>query len=314
MTSPDPRRDRAFSTRDALAAGMTRAELRRHDLQQFFHGARARGLDESEVRHRALAYMPRMVERAAFSHVTAARLWGMPLPLWSKKSRELHVSVPSGRAPRGRGVLGHCTSELGRPRTVAGLRLVHPALAWAQCAESLDVADLVAAGDFAVTGDPLHDIPAPTTIAALRRAAGLLDGRRGSARRAQALELIRIGSISRPESLSRLLFVSSGLPEPELNLELRDARGTRIAVLDQAWPEFRVGYDYDGREHTTVERFRRDLARAGAVGDERWAHVRGTALDLFDQPEALVRRLAIRLGDGGWRGRTHSSRFTPFER
>ena len=47
-----------------------------------------------------------------------------------------------------------------------------------------------------------------------------------SVRRSEALGLIRPGAESRPETLVRLAIIEAGLPEPEVNVDIRDGAGT----------------------------------------------------------------------------------------
>ncbi|MCO4238491.1 hypothetical protein [Pseudarthrobacter raffinosi] len=89
----------------------------------------------------------------------------------------------------------------------------------------LDLNDLVAAGDSIVVshGD---DFPMPrkplATVADLRHIVGQYPGMRGVKTARLALDLIRVGADSAPESLMRLALVQAGLPEPTLNAVLRN--------------------------------------------------------------------------------------------
>src|SRR4051812_25467198 len=49
------------------------------------------------------------------------------------------------------------------------------------------------------------------------------------------------------ESRSRFAFWSQGLPQPEVQFEVRDTDGTLIGFTDLAWPEHRVLFEFDGR-------------------------------------------------------------------
>ena len=49
------------------------------------------------------------------------------------------------------------------------------------------------------------------------------------------------------ESRSRYLFWSQGLPSPVLQMEVRDATGSLVGIVDFAWPEHRVFGEFDGR-------------------------------------------------------------------
>ena len=62
----------------------------------------------------------------------------------------------------------------------------------------------------------------------------------------RALTDVRAGVRSPRETLLRLTLQRAGLPEPEINWTLRDARGRAVAELDLAYPRWRVAPEYDG--------------------------------------------------------------------
>ncbi|TBN57284.1 hypothetical protein EYE40_07660 [Glaciihabitans arcticus] len=109
--------------------------------------------------------------------------------------------------------------------------------------------------------------------------------------------------MSRPESLSRLLFDRAGLPEALINTPVYDDRGAFLAMPDESWPEFRVAYEYEGDYHREVGQFRRDLGRVERLIDHDWAVTKASADDLYGAPIALVQRVARRLTRAGWTGR-----------
>ncbi|MGD7733475.1 hypothetical protein ACQCX5_11015 [Propionibacteriaceae bacterium G57] len=128
---------------------------------------------------------------------------------------------------------------------------------WVDLAESLALDDLVTAGDWllrpksALTADDLR--------------AGLRGGGRGVRRAREALGLIRPGSASVSETLTRLLLVRAGLPEPELNVDLVTESGW-VATVDFYWRGWRFAMDYDGRHHRErVKQMDYDLDRARLI-------------------------------------------------
>ena len=98
----------------------------------------------------------------------------------------------------------------------------------------------------------------------------------------------------------RLVLVSAGIPEPELNWALT-AHGTAVRV-DLAWPEYRFGVEYDGDHHRSPRQFAADIARQERIQDEGWGLLRATRTDLFDRPAELVDRVARRLVERGFLG------------
>src|SRR5690606_40176514 len=89
-----------FSVADAMAAGVSRKQLRRSGLDRPFHGIRSVGHDLTRLEVLCHAYAVHMPPTHVFSHVTAALLMGLPLPLRLESTRVLHVSAAApGRAP-----------------------------------------------------------------------------------------------------------------------------------------------------------------------------------------------------------------------
>lgn len=285
------RDDRPFRVADALASGLSRSAIDSRRFEMPFHGVRA-PWGTNDLWTRCRAYRLRMRSDAAFTSVTAAALWEMPLPLAVELAR-LHVSVPHGRPrPRSRGVLGSERSPEVETVALGGLPVLSPLETWASLGPVLGVADLVALGDHLLRDDLWPGLADPAALAAVasRR-------RIGSPRLRRAVPWIRAGSASRPESLCRVLLMASGIPEPELNYGVP---GLRFAI-DLAWPAARFGLEYQGGHH--VEQWDADIHRQELIHDEGWLLMEATKADLFDSPSALVDRVRRRLEERGMRVR-----------
>lgn len=289
---PEAMRDEPFLVSAAIAAGVSRSRLRGDDLARLFRGVRlpARTADELTMRCRALQQI--LPAGAFFSHSTAALHLGIPLPSRLELDSRLHIAVVTPTTtPSIRGVVAHEFGTAPSSTAVAGLRLSSPAVTWAALGESLSIADLVAAGDYLVTGHrPL------TTIAELETLVATLGGKRGVRGLREALPQIRVGPRSRRESHVRLLAVAAGLPEPVLNLNLFDAAGRFVAMVDTAWPDQRVALESEGRHHQEGAQFRKDVGRRERVEDIGWRLMRATSDDLTFGTAEFVARLARRLG------------------
>jgi len=254
-----------------------------------FHGIRA-PLGRDDLVTRCRAYKLRMRDDAAFTSLTAAVLWGMPVPAAADLSR-LRVSVPHGRPrPRSRGVVGTERSLDVEVVESRGLRVLAPADAWASLASELGVGELIAIGDYLV--DPRHGLPR-TGIDAL--AAVAARRRPGAPSLRRALPRIRLGSRSRTESLVRVLLTESGVPEPSLNHPLPEAG----VFLDLAWPAAKFGLEYQGGHHVSPEQHAADIRRQERVHDRGWLLMEITKFDLFDRPRAMVERVRSRLAERG---------------
>jgi hypothetical protein len=280
-----------------------------------FHGLRAArdAADEPGSHPAALArdasvraayrFRVHMHEHEFFSHATAALLWGLPLPaLWST---DVHVSVLAPhRAPRGSGVRGHQLApqkaRLARlPGT--GVRVTDPSTTWAlMAAELRHPYDLVALGDAIVRADrmpgPRSRIirPALATFAELDSA--IASGRRGVRSLREARGRVRAGAASRMETWMRLTVVDGGLPEPDLDHDVYDESGRFIGCLDAAYPEVRVGLEYDGDHHRTDEaQWQRDIVKHDDLARAGWRVLRVTRSQLIYEPGALITRLRAAL-------------------
>jgi hypothetical protein len=287
---------RPFAVREALALGVTPDRLRSADLDAPFHGVRGPRLEHGDILVRASQYAPRMRHDHAFSHSTAAALWGIPLPRTSSSRVDVAAPLPA-RAPEVRGVHGRQLTL--RAEDVCrrnGVRVTAPALTWCSLGSILSVGDLVAAGDYLVTQRLANMDSLADTIAER-------SGMRGLSRVRDALPLLREGAMSRPESLVRVLVTAVGMPEPAINLRIRD-RGVFLAMPDISWPAYRVAVEYEGDYHRTERgQFHRDIQRIERMVDAGWIVVRVSARALFDEPQALVERIARRLASRGWQGR-----------
>ncbi|KAF2415785.1 hypothetical protein [Microbacterium sp. B35-30] len=298
-----------FRVSDGLCAGFSRAELDGPGFERPFYGVRepkyahaeraaSDGLSSREVALRLFkrncrAFATRMGEGDFFSHGTALILRGSPTPAaWD---RMIHVSSIRPRNPaRTTGVISHRLAVRAPAyREVGGLRVEDPARAWVQASAHLTDVELIIAADHLV---------------ARRRRLATIDELRAEAcsRRKPRLELlldlVREGSESPYETDLRLQIVGAGLPEPELGFNLYADDGRFVARLDQAYPEFRVGVEYDGRQHAAdVHQFARDADRWREIDETGWRLVRILKHHLEPDPTAAVDMVRNALLRAGWR-------------
>ncbi|MEV5041451.1 DUF559 domain-containing protein [Microbacterium sp. LMI1x-1-1.1] len=288
-----------FSVASARAAGIPTSRLRRGDLVRPFHGVRERrdahddsGSDrfgmprgDAEAAHllRARQYAARMAPHEAFSHITAAVIWDIPLPPGVLHDRRVHVGVEGPRRlPRSAGVRGHellpgITRFATHPTT--GLRVTDPASTWATLGAILrSQPDLVAAGDAIV-----RTWRVPNPLATIDELAVAIDrGRRVGVRSLrEALPRLRTRAASRPESHLRLALLDAGLPEPRLNHPIV-ADGRVVATADLVYPGARVAVEYEGEHHLLDPgQWAYDIERYDALRAAGWTVVRITKADVF---------------------------------
>ena len=94
------------------------------------------------------------------------------------------------------------------------------------------------------------------------------------------------------ESRTRMALVLGGLP-PAVQHPVVIRR--RRYYLDLAYPERRVAVEYDGADHRTQERARRDLEREAALVSAGWRILRFDAYVVLFAPERIVAEVRAEL-------------------
>lgn len=293
---PAPLGERAFRVGEGAVAGLTRGRLAGPDLARPHHGVRV----PSGAGDPLLDYAPLLRPGDRFSHTSAARRLGAPLPSWAEDL--VHVTAGPGlRMPRGRGVTGHEAD--GRERLiVGGLPISLPEEAFVSLAAILPLTALVAVGDFLVLAPRRPEPGRPWASPEQLEAAASEPGRRGVRRARQACSLVRFGVESAKETELRLELVLSGLPEPECGVQIHRASGSWIGWFDLVWPRWRVVVEYDGDQHrTSREQYERDQWRTEALAEEGWALIRVRASGLGLAAPSTVARVRRALLTAGWR-------------
>ncbi|WP_194396513.1 hypothetical protein [Microbacterium atlanticum] len=309
----------AFAYADARRAGVTRRRLRAQDCEAPFRGVRlltrpdrieeaadaplARDrIQRADVTRRARGLQQVMPAHAFFATETAAVLWGVPV----SHGDLLAVAVPAPhRAPRRQGVRGlQVDPGLVRVSDCGGVRVSSPASTWAMLGSILTLRELVTAGD-AFVRIPRDDREKPlphrslTSIEQLQRATAA-GPRKGAARLRAALELIRVGSSSPLESEYRLDAAGAGLPEPQLDVEIRDAAGRLLGISEVVYPHQRTVVEIEGDHHRTSRaQWNRDIEKYASYAQAGWEVVRLTSAHIRGRhPRAIsiVRATLLRRG------------------
>ncbi|MBD7958390.1 DUF559 domain-containing protein [Microbacterium sp. Sa4CUA7] len=294
----------AFTAADAAAAGVARSRLRAADLGHPFHGiyvvtdARSPVLrPEDEIIDRAAIANLRLGDGAFFSHLTAAVLWGVPLPpgpLLMHDDLDVGVLHPA-RPPRGRGVRGHRVQPEHVRLTLHPehrLPVPTPASTWAMLGRVLrHPYDLVAVAD-ALVSDRRYGMAAPLATRAQLEAAVFTKRRVGVCALREALTQVQPRVASRTETWTRLVIVDAGLPEPLINHWVVDGDGRCIACVDLAYPRWKVAVEYEGSHHLVdAAQWAADIRRYEGLAAEGWCVIRVTSEELFRYPERLVLRV-----------------------
>jgi len=218
--------------------------------------------------------------RHAVSHHSAVAVLGLPL-----LSDDLDVTHLSRRSPgdqrTAKGLRIHRHLAARSTRVAAGVAVVHPAIAVVQAAAVAGVKVGVAAADAALAAGRITKADLEVALRISRIGPGRADAR-------TTVELADGLAESPGESWARVLFVSLGLPRPELQVDIRDERGRLVGRVDFLFRvqgtivEFDGLVKYggaDGRQTLIAEKRREDSLRA--LG---FQIVRPTWRDLYDPP------------------------------
>ena len=235
-----------FLSRDAAALGVPRAIVHSRVLFRPTRGVRSPLVADSMVQ-RAASVLPALPADAAFSHLTAAALHGIPMSYAMEEDDRLHVSSRlDSRRMRRPGIVAHRCLHPRSRETVQGLPVVGLADTWVDLGELVGRGKPVGLDDLIVAGDAIA-----TTLESVTPLRDALDRRvrpRGKVTLIEALQEIRVGSASPRETLARLMLVRCGLPEPELNGPVVDDHGTLLGYADLLWRKRRVAGEYQGEE------------------------------------------------------------------
>lgn len=290
-----------FTIRDAASHGVKRGRADAADLDRPFHGVRSVSTPAT-FRATVDCYVPRLRPGQRFVGRTAVRIWDLPYPEMWKRGEELEVASPHAQSPpRTRQVAGRRLAS-GRARTmrVRGAPVVDPVAAVFSCASGLTEHQIVILLDALLARSSLYPgartTPRPIITRAEIEARLAAWGRfPGCAKVRTALQAAREDVESPKETATRLTITEAGLPEPEVQYEVRS--GMRfLARLDLAYPAWKIAIEYEGDGHRTDKaQWRRDIARQRDLEEHGWLVIRLTEADLEDPKPFLSRlRRAVR--------------------
>lgn len=271
---------RPFTRAQALTGGLSPATLRGGRFRTLFRGVYVAAVTPVTPELWAAAGLLLLPEGAFASHATAARCYRAPLPTMPEE----HFSVLHPRHRRQR--QGWRCHVCPRPDVVGlgRLRLSSPCQVFVELASLLPLVDLVVVGDHLVrTGRTT-----PQELAAHCAASRLPHAVAAS----RAAAYVRSGVDSAMETRLRMLLVLAGLPEPRVNLTIRDVEGTPLRRYDLCWPEVKVVVEYDGRHHIErQEQWEADLDRREAIDADRWRLLVVVSRGVYQDPGRTVDRV-----------------------
>lgn len=328
---PEHLGDRPFGRGEEGYSGLSRSRLAASDLHR-----PSRGIRVPKALSPGLAALVRphtCLDTETFaSLITAAEILGVPLPPWAefrpddggpvtaavepppwgKKSgahfrepgRFLHLSRRGGGTlPRRRGIAGHRLKVRdGDLIDIDGVRLTSVARTWVDLGSVLPLEDLIIAGDaivsehsrtFGVPKRPMLPLPE------LRNFVADAHGIHGVRKAREALEQLRVGVDSPPETKLRLMLDDAGLPEFSPNCRVDDAMG-RPVWTDLGCARFRTCLEYEGLHHLLPEQQALDSYRDQRVFEAGWRQVKINRIDMNRGPEWVVSRVRQALRKQGW--------------
>jgi very-short-patch-repair endonuclease len=280
---------RPFSRAQARAAGIRLREILGPQFHKILYDSYVSSSVPITTRLRAEAALSLVAPGSYISHHTAAELWGGVVPA----SSDVHITVP-GTAPRSRrqGIRGHSTTGSTMTSMSQGLRVSTPAQTFLDLATSLDLVDLVVLGDSLVKA---KRVTSDDLVAAASEWAG-----GGATQARKAARFVRQGVDSPKETRLRMLLVLAGLPEPTVNVIIRNPDGSWRMRFDLSYPGLKLIIEYDGRQHAENSgQWRRDLARREELDRLGWRLIVVTSDDLHNAPEAVLNRVREALIDRG---------------
>lgn len=126
-------------------------------------------------------------------------------------------------------------------------------------------------------------------------------GTRGLVQLRRVLTMIDGGAESPYETKTRLLLVTSGLPRPQTQIEVRGEWGAVLARIDMGWEEWKVGVEFDGAHHwTDPEQRTWDIDRLAELEARGWRIIRVSADLLRNRPDVVVARVREALRAAGY--------------
>lgn len=273
---------------DTLLTALRSCRLRR--IQRCVYAPR--GVELTPLALARAAVLSSNVPDAVASHLTAARVHGIPRP---SGSRPEHVTVSRGTRRRDRRDLRFHgrTLRLGEVEERDGVPLTTAARTLVDLTGILDRRDAAWAIDDTLRRGLCSREQLESASLRYTSSAGPV----AVARVAEADGV----SESILETAGRLAMLDHGVPLPMAQFQVFDRDGSLVARLDGAYPRRRLGLEFDGRAaHDQPDAVFRDRQRQNRLVQLGWTVMRFTWWDVVHDPKnfaaevkrALARRSA----------------------
>ncbi len=211
-----------------------------------------------------------------FVGATAAWLFGLDF----EPTNPVEVAVPPSSGLRSRAglIVRRCVIPLREIALIRRLRATALPLTLAGLCLQRPASEALVAIDMAIHRGLIDS-------AALRRYAELSKGRPGAAR-LQSLALLAAPAESPMETRLRRLLVQAGLPQPEVQTNLRDSSARFVGRADLYYPAARLVLEYDGGNHR--ERMVDDNRRQNLLVNAGYRVLRFTSADIRGRADVVI--------------------------
>lgn len=222
--------------------------------------------------------------RAQLSHLTRLQALGLDFgpeePYHFTVAGDLHIALDD--------IFLHRTEVLP-PLDDVG---VTPAAAFIQYCATARMIDAIKVGDWLLHRGHM-------TLMGVAELARRDEWRPGAAQSLRVLGHLDAASRSLKESETRALIVFSGLPAPEVNVDL-NVRGRWLGCVDLLFRLWLLVLEYEGRQHAeTTKHFGKDITRYAGFRDEAVAYLQITN-EMLKRPRSLIERVHTMLVARGY--------------
>ncbi len=281
--------DRPFTLREAELRGVSRDVLRGARFRRLHRGVYVRSDVPITWRIRILAALLVLPSDCVVSHRTALRLWG-----YEAGGDDVELSTRTSLRTRLPGVVLHRRLRAIPAVTRGGVPVTTPERTFVDCSTRLGLVTLVQVAEHLMR----------TTACTQESLEAFCHGQHlhGVIRTRRAMTVVRTGAESPMETLLRLMLVFARLPEPQVNVDIRDALDHFVARVDLLYPRWKVVVEYDGRHHETDPvQWARDRRRREALEALGYRVIVVAAADLA-APRQVPRRVHAALVARGYTG------------
>ncbi len=274
----DPQRP--FLRADGLDHGLSAKVLRGPGYRRLFRNVLVSSATAPTPIQRVRGALALHIELAWASHASAAKVKGAPIPTIADE----HVSVSHQKLRRHHpGVRCH----VGDPRGVVvehDMRVSGDVQMFIELSGQLTLVDLVVVGDWLARRRGVD----PALLLLACQGSRHKDARKALA----AARYVRRDVDSPMETRLRMLMVLAGLPEPAVNLTIRDEDGEVVRKYDLCYPIVRVAVEYNGKVHIDViANWEDDLERRADMDEDDWRLIVVISSGIFKDPLRTLQRV-----------------------